>query len=423
MIFPFCRILLLCCALLIACDRPAPVSPSSAVNVVFKHSKLFGDSSAFDRLISEFELGNPGIRVERQTLPSSSDAQHQFYAINFQARSSAFDVLAVDVIWVAEFARSKWLRDLSHLLPSGEFTAFFSGPTRAVTYEGKIFAIPWFIDAGLLYYRKDLLQQYGFSPPETWDQLVHIARTIVGKETKLYGFVWQGKQYEGLICNALEYIWSNGGDVLHERRVVLDSASNRKALEFMRDLVVSHRVTPDFVTTDTEETSRRVFGSGRAVFLRNWPYAWNLFQQEGSMVKNKVGVALLPHFPGHRSVSTLGGWQLGINRNSLHPEAAEKLVKFLTSPRAQRALSLAYGFHPTRKSLYRETELLQAQPLLGQLHDIFEQARPRPVTPFYIMISQVLQSEFSAVIAGVKPADMALQSAQTRVEKILAHGD
>jgi trehalose/maltose transport system substrate-binding protein len=414
------------CALLAALWLPAPRA-EPAVTLVFKHAKLFGDPAAFARLIGEFERANPGIRVVQQALPSSSDAQHQFYAINLQARSRAFDVLALDVIWVAEFARAGWLRDLSGLLPPDAHAAFFRGPMQAVTYEGRVYAIPWFIDAGLLYYRKDLLAREGFPPPETWEQLVHIAQSVAAKERpahrrRFYGFVWQGKQYEGLVCNALEYFWSNGGGVLRDGQVELDRPQNVQALGFMRDLVAEYHVTPDFVTTDTEEPSRRIFGSGRAVFLRNWPYAWSLFERPGSPVRGKVGVAVLPHFPGHASAAALGGWQLGVNAFSRHPRAAERLVAFLTSPAAQRALALAYGLNPTRRALYRDPALLEAQPFLGRLEAVFEHARPRPVTPYYIMISQVLQSELSAALAGMRSPQAALEQAQRQVEAILARG-
>jgi len=179
-------------------------------------------------------------------------------------------------------------------------------------------------------------------------------------------------------------------------------------------------VTPDFVTTLTEEPSRTIFGRGRAVFHRNWPYAWGLFQREGSAVRDKVAVTVLPHHPGHDSAATLGGWQLAVNARSRHPEAAEKLVAFLTSARVQKAVAAAYGLSPPRRALYSDPELLAAQPFLEQLESVMESARPRPVTPLYIAISQVLQAEFSAAVSGARPAGDALAAAQAQIEEILA---
>ncbi len=123
------------------------------------------------------------------------------------------------MIWVAEFARAGWLRSLDSLLPPEARNEFFPGPIEAVIWQGGLYAVPWFIEAGLLYYRKDLLETYGFAPPETWEELIQSAAAITAQEPDLYGFVWQGKQYEGLICNALEYLWGNGGDILRNNRV------------------------------------------------------------------------------------------------------------------------------------------------------------------------------------------------------------
>lgn len=387
--------------------------------VVFKHGKIAGDPQLFRRLLDRFEEENPGIRVKDETLPASTDEQHQFYIINLEGRSSDFDVLSMDVIWVPEFARAGWLRDLSHILPEEERGEFFPGPMKAVTYREKIYAIPWYIDAGLLYYRKDLLREYNFSPPKTWQELITISMHVMEREPGIYGFVWQGKQYEGLICNVLEYFWSNGGEVVRDGASVINSPENMEALQFMEDLIVKYKVTPPLVTTAIEESTRHIFGNGKALFMRNWPYAWNLFEREGSPVRGKVGVSVLPSFPGNEPAATLGGWQLGVNRHSRRPEAAERLVKFLTSPGAQKTLALGIGYKPSRKSLYQDPDLIREQPFITGLYEVFMKARPRPVTPYYMMITQVMQPEFSAAISGIRKPEAALSSIQQQIDYIL----
>ncbi len=342
--------------------------PDEGVTLVFKHGKIAGDPLPFRQVLQRFEAQNPGIRIQDESLPSSTDEQHQFYVINLEGGTTGFDVFAMDVIWVPEFIRAGWLLDLSRLLSKSEREEFFPGPMKAVTFRDRIYAVPWYIDAGVLYYRKDLLAKYKFSPPATWPELVRIARTVARKEPGLYGYLWQGKQYEGLICDVLEVLWSNGGNVLKDGRVVINSPENIEALTFMRGLITQEGVTPDFVTTATEEPTRHLFGGGRALFMRNWPYAWNLFQREGSKVKGKVGVAPLPAFPGHASASTLGGWQLGINRFSRHPEAAARFIRYMTSPETQKLLSLTIGYKPTRKALYKDPELVASQPFTAALY-------------------------------------------------------
>jgi multiple sugar transport system substrate-binding protein len=395
---------------------------SVAITIIFKHGKIAGDPALFRHLLDRFERENPGIRVKDEALPASTDEQHQYYVINLEGKNSDFDVLSMDVIWVPEFARAGWLMDLSDLLGPGERDAFFPGPMRAVTVNGRIHAIPWYIDAGVLYYRRDLLKKHGRPVPGTWNELVETAQEISRKEPGLYGFIWQGKQYEGLVCNALEYIWSNGGEVFEGGQPVLDSPRNIEAIRFMRDLITKHEVTPYLVTTAIEEPTRHLFGSGKALFMRNWPYAWNIFNNTDSAVRGKVGVAQLPSFAGYPSASTLGGWQLGVNRYSRHPGAAEKLVRFLTSPVAQKSLALTIGYKPTRKTLYKDPDLLRDQPFIASLYGIFMQARPRPVTPYYMMITQVLQPEFSAVLAGIRTPEAALSSGQEQIRHLLGEG-
>jgi multiple sugar transport system substrate-binding protein len=387
--------------------------------LVFKHGKIAGDPAPFQAILDEFEREYPGVQVKDEILPSTTDEQHQFYVINLEGGSADFDVLAMDVIWVNEFAEAGWLRDLTHLLHPSEREDFFPGPLEAVTHDGRLYGIPWYIDAGVLYYRKDLLAKYGFPPPATWDDLVRTASHVLRREPDLYGFIWQGKQYEGLVCNALEFLWSNGGEVVQGSRVIIDSEANRDALAFMRDLIHRWRVSPELVGSSTEEPTRHIFGKGKALFMRNWPYAWNIFAREGSPVRGKVGVAPLPHFPGGASAAALGGWQLGVNRNSRHPEEADLLVRFLTSSKSQKALALSIGYKPTRRSLYRDEDLLRAQPFISSLVAIFEHARARPVSPYYMMISQVLQSEFSAVIVGIKTPEEALRAAEKHLKFIL----
>ena len=387
--------------------------------LVFKHGKIAGDPDLFKQLLERFEKENPDVKVKDETLPASTDEQHQFYAINLEGKSSDFDVLSMDVIWVPEFARAGWLRDISHLLPETERAEFFPGPIQAVTYNSRVYAIPWYIDAGLLYYRKDLLRNYGFSPPKTWQELVSTAQYITAREKDLYGFIWQGKQYEGLVCNVLEYFWSNGGDVVRDGKSVINSPQNIESLKFMQELIVKYKITPPLVTTAIEEPTRHIFGNGRALFMRNWPYAWNIFERDGSPVKGKVGVTTLPSFPNKDSASTLGWWQLGINKYSKNPEAAERLIRFLTSPEPQKILALTVGYKPTRKSLYKDKDLIREQPFIAGLYDVFMKARPRPVTPYYMMITQVMQPEFSAALTGIKTPEEALASAHKQIGHIM----
>ncbi len=409
-------------ALLFHSCAPREDAERGMVRVVFKHGMISGDYDEMQAILKGFERENPGITVKDEILPASTDEQHQFYVTNLEGESADFDVLGMDVIWVPEFARAGWLRDIGHLLSEKEKEDIFPGPLEAVTYKGRVWAVPWYIDAGVLYYRKDLLEKHRAAPPETWAELCGTAARIMAREKGMYGFIWQGKQYEGLVCNALEYFWGNGGGLLDGGKVVIDCPENAEALRFMRDLIVLYRVSPPLVTTVMEEPSRLLFGSGKAVFMRNWPYAWNIFQRPDSAVRGKVGVAKLPSFKKGMSASALGGWQIGVNRYAKCPLEAEKFVRYLTSPPVQKDLALALGYRPTRRSLYRDRDLVAAQPFTAGLYEVFMRARPRPVTPYYMMLTQVMQPEFSAAVNGIKSPEEALRSARLQMEHIMGAG-
>lgn len=404
-------------SVLSGCSEQVPSSPTGAgpLTIVFTHGKLSGDSSSLRELLGEFERGHPGLRVREEILPASTDEQHQFYVINLEGRSVAFDVLAVDTIWVQEFAKAGWIESLDSVLPPIEQRGLFPSAIHAATFAGRLYAIPWYMDAGLLYYRRDLLDRYGFAPPRTWPELARIARVILTQERDpaLTGFVWQGKQYEGLVCVALEFLWGNGADLFDE-----DPRAAVEALAAMRQLIVPDGLSPPTVATADEEATRRLFGAGHAIFMRNWPYVWSLLQAEGSPVRGKIGLRPLPAFPGHASVSALGGWMLAVPRQAAHPREGEALIRFLSSPEAQRRMALEQGYQPARRMLYQEASLRRTQPWLADLYPVFLAARPRPVTPYYLMLSQALQPELSAVVVGAKSPQAALASARRQIARL-----
>ena len=383
--------------------------------LVFKHGKVAGDPRAMAAILREFESRHPGVQVREEILPSSSDQQHQFYAVTLEGKQAPFDLFAVDTVWVQEFARAGWLRPLDDLLPSADRDRYFPGPIQAATFRGRLYAAPWYIDAGVLYYRRDLLDRYGFVPPRTWPELVSMSRAILDAEgdARLAGFVWQGKQYEGLVCVALEFLRSHGSDLWDG-----DEREAATALQFMRDVIAKDRVTPSAMATADEEGTRHLFGAGRAIFMRNWPYAWTLFQQPDSAVRNRVGIAPLPAFPGYVNAPTLGGWTLAVPSRAAHPQEAADLIRYLISPEVQRRLALEVGYKPVRSDLYDDA-LFGPQPWLRDVLPAFLAARPRPVTPYYLMISQMAQPELSAVVVGRKTPEAAIRSIRKQTALLL----
>ncbi len=352
--------------------------------------------------IQMFNQIYPNIKVEIIPMPDSSTQRHDLYVTYFAAKQSDPVVLMLDVIWPAEFA--PFLEDLTKYKDYFALDRFLPGTVKSVTVNGKIVAVPWFTDAGLLYYRKDLLKKYGYDhPPRTWSELVKMAQKI-SKAEGIEGFVWQGAKYEGLVCDFMEYLWSFGGDVLDDNgKVVIDKNDAAvKALQFMKDLIYKYKISPEGVTTYMEEDARRLFQSGKAVFMRNWPYAWSLLNGPDSPVKGKVGVVPLPMGPGGRHAATLGGWVLGINKyaSKEQKDAAIKLIRFLTSYHQQLYKAVNAGQNPTRKYVYQDSSLAKAAPFMVKLFDVFINALPRPRVANYTDVSDIIQRYVHAVLTN-----------------------
>jgi multiple sugar transport system substrate-binding protein len=235
----------------------------------------------------------------------------------------------------------------------------------------------------------------------------------MARDPRLAGFLWQGRQYEGLNCNVFEAVWGHGGEVLREGRIALDTAEAREALRWLRE-AISSGLSPRSVISSAEEETRRAFQDGRAVFLRNWPYVWAEVQAAGSPVRGKVGFAPLPSSTGEPGPGALGGWQLAVGAR-LPParrRAAERLVAFLTSHEAAVELALRYSRIPARRAVYEDARVRDAAPFIAALLPIALAARPRPVSPYYGLASDAIQGELSAAVVGLRAPEEALSRAQ-----------
>ena len=356
-----------------------------------------------DRAIADFERQNPGVKVKREIGPHSSTQFHDLLTQKLKNRDTELDVFFMDVIWPAEFASAGWALPLDRFFPAGEQERFLKAPILANHYRGQIFGVPVFIDAGVLYYRKDLLQKYSLSPPRSWPELVEQAKMILAREqdSQLSGFSGQFKQYEGLICNMMEYIVSHNGSLWDAKRLIstIDEPAAREAVRFVRDRIIGE-ITNRGVLAYEEPESLALFTQGRAIFHRNWPYAWKIANDpEQSRIAGNVAMMPLPGFPGGTGASTLGGWQLGVSRFSTKPDLAWRFVAFMTSKEIQKRIALFTGRGPTRLALYDDPELAGKIPHLKSLLDTFKQAVPRPITPVYVPLSNIMQRYFSSVLA------------------------
>nr|WP_315246430.1 ABC transporter substrate-binding protein [uncultured Albidiferax sp.] len=341
-----------------------------------------GQDYEFCKKTSDEWAAKTGNTVKHLSIPQSSSDLLGLFRQMFAAKSTEVDVINVDVVWPGI------LKD--HLLDLTSYTkgaekAHFPAIVANNTVGGKLLAMPWFTDAGVLYYRKDLLAKYNEKAPTTWAELTATAQKVMDGERKagsadMQGFVFQAKAYEGLTCDSLEWVSSFGGGNIVDStgKITINNPQAAKALDTAAGWIGT--IAPTGVLNYAEEDARGVFQKGNAVFMRNWPYAWSLSQGADSPVKGKVGVAALPKGDNGKAAATLGGWQLAVNKYSKNPAVAAEFVMYLTSEGVQKYRAINGSYNPTIISLYKDKEVLAANPFFGDLYDTFVGAVPRPAT-------------------------------------------
>jgi trehalose/maltose transport system substrate-binding protein len=341
-----------------------------------------------------------GNQVKVISTPNSATERLALYQQILAANSADIDVFQIDVIWPGILA-SHFI-DLSEHIPEDQVSQHFPAIVENNTVDGALVAMPWFTDAGILYYRQDLLEKYGKQPPTTWQELTETAKEIQDGERaegndKMLGFVFQARAYEGLTCDALEWIASYGGGtiVAEDGSITVNNEQAAQALDLAATWIGT--IAPEGVLNYTEEEARGVFQSGNAVFMRNWPYAWALGNADDSAVKGKIAVATLPKGGADgKHTAALGGWQLAVSKYSENAEVAADLVAYLTSADEQKRRAIEGSYNPTIAALYEDQEVLEAVPFFGELYDTFVNAVARPSKVTGIKYNQVSSEFFNA---------------------------
>lgn len=396
-----------------ACGGGEP--EGGATVVTLSGSAVGAEAEVLRGQLDGFEAANPDIRVEIRSTPDAADQRHQLYVQWLNAHTPDPDILQLDVIWTAEFAAAGWILPLERFRPPVD--AFFPAAIRANTWRDTLYALPWFVDVGMLYWRTDLLE----AAPATYADLVRTVGRRTGAAVP-YGFVWQGARYEGLVVNFIEHLHAFGGRVLDgDGRVRVDSEAAVRALTFMRDAIYGEGVVPRATLTWREEQSRFAFQNGEAVLMRNWPYAYPLMQDSArSDVAGRFQVAPLPAGPGGGRASALGGAQLAINAHSGEPDAAWRVVDFLTGPEQMLARARGVGQYPARREVYGRPELAAALAVdPHQARAIIEDAVPRPVTPVYPQLSSILQVWLHRALTRQRDPAAALEGAAGEIRRLL----
>jgi trehalose/maltose transport system substrate-binding protein len=387
-------------------DDDVPEAPVDGVVVTIAAGAVGMELELTRDLAEMYMDDNPGVIVNVLDTPDMVEDRLGLYLQFFEAQSSEVDVYQIDVIWPGDMAEH--FVDLNEYGAAAVAGDHFPAIVENNTVDGRLVGIPWFTDAGLLYYRTDLLEKYGLDVPQTWDELEEYAQTIQDGERAdgnpdFWGFVWQGNAYEGLTCDALEWIASNdGGTIISPDSVI--TINNPNAIEIVDQAAGwVGTISPEGVTTMAEEESRAVWHAGNAAFMRNWPYAYATSMADDSAVAGNFDVSPLPAGRSGAGAATLGGWQLAVSRYSNNPEVAADVALYMASYDGQKYRAVEGTFNPTIMSLYDDPDVLEAAPFFDSLYDVFINAVARPSTataPQYAAVSELFYRAVHGVLTG-----------------------
>ncbi|MEU1089397.1 ABC transporter substrate-binding protein [Streptomyces sp. NPDC005892] len=358
-------------------------------------------------LLAGWNRKHPGEKVTLVELPDSADETRAQMETDLRdGDGGRFDVLNIDVNWTSQFAAAGWIRPLSRT--RFPLDTFLPPVVDTATYDGRLYAVPYVTNAGLLLYRKDVLAREGLPAPTTWAELERDAETVAPKYG-LDGYAGQLMPYEGLTVNAVEAVYSAGGSILDDdgARVTVDSPAAREGIGFLARGVREGWI-PREALTYTEEESRHAFEDGGLLFLRNWPYAYVAAESAGSAVAGKVGAVRLPG-PDGPGTSVLGGSDLAVAARARHPDSAQRLIAYLTSEPVQRQVLTSGALPPVRAALYEDPALVRRFPYLPVLRAAVLTAAPRPKSPRYDQVSLVVQAIVHDCLTGRQSPDAAVR--------------
>ena len=411
----------------VAAIAPPKVPNAKAIRKKYGGQKItfvgdsVGDGNKRDTALAKRFTKDTGIKVDVTPHPAASDQSYAQLVRAFSQHSSSIDVAMIDVVWPAAFA--PYLVNLKPKLGK-QSKLHIKTIVANDTIGGKLVAMPWFGDYGILYYRTDLLQKYGYkSPPKTWASLFAMAKKIQdgerGANPNFYGFVFQGNAYEGLTCNALEWIASaGGGHIIDSGKATINNAKARTILDAMRARI--GKITPRGVTSYQEDQTEHAFDDGDAAFARNWPYQYGIGVKAGSKVKGKFSVTVLPHGTTGHSVGTIGGWGLGISKFSKHKGAATEFVRYMTSPAVEKFDAISNSNVPTIISVAKNRQVRAKNPYLKPaIASVPRVTRPAKfLKTHYNEASKVIYQGINQILNG-RSAKSVLPSVQSKLNQII----
>lgn len=387
--------------------------------ITFVHISSF-EPSAED--FKEAYEGRTDATLNVQSTPAESSSSREYYVNQFAAQSAEFDVGMMDVVWPAEFVNAGWAAEVND--SDGLTDEMLSTPVETVSIDGSLYGMPMFTDANGLYYRTDLLEEAGYEePPSTYMELVNMAQDIKEQSDEdLNGYIWQGGTNEGLTIMWLNWLWGMGGSVQDgDGNLVVNSQEGVDALQHAVDLIYEYEVTPRSIPSSGTDGNRQTFQQGNTIFMRNWPYAYSLFQDDTPVTDN-FAVTTMPKAEGHEDAnnSCIGGWSLFINNFSENVPAAQELANYVGTAEAQEQLAAERSRLPVRAELYEdgywEDSDNDKPAFLDRFSEILNQTSARPAIPNYSQWSNMVYTECNNALTEQKTPQEALDDAQDQID-------
>lgn len=396
-------------------DRSSPpAGPPRAETVRILMPAPLADATA--PAVQQFNRRSGDVQIAVSRGPLDTETLSDLASSSLLLGDSPFDLLLMDVSWTPRYVAAGWLQPLETLLGPGGLDGLVPAARLGNAFGGHLWRMPLSGDTALLYWRKDLLPH----PPRDTLELEAMARELQKQGKVRWGYVWQGRQYEGLSCVLLEVLHAFGGRWWDGQagRTDLSTPQALAAIRWLTNLV-REGVSPPGVANFAENDALDLFRAGEVAFLRNWPYAWQLIAQENGAITGKVGVAPLVGAPGHPGGGTLGTWGLSLLAGCPRPMAAARVIRWLTGPEVQRDLVRSQGYAPTWQSLYDDEDLQASHPLLQVQAQALRHPLLRPLTPLYAQISDVLQRQGNALFTSDLSPEVALARAQRQSDLLM----
>ena len=372
------------------------------------------------KIADEYQKRNPNVKIEIEVGGATSEAQQQYLSTVLSAKDSVLDVILIDVIRPAQWAAQGWAEPLDAYLGADKakiLPTYLKAYADANQVGGKLIALPYFADSQFLYYRKDLLDKYKRPVPKSWDEMMETAKIVMDgeKNPQLQGFSTAGSPIEGTVCTYLVPLWGMGSDIAKGGKLNLDTPEARQPFQLYGRMKQAG-VLPKNIAEIPTDRIRIDFQGGNVLFAQSWGYVWNRLENDAdTKVKGKVGVTILPHDKGGKSATCIGGWQLAVSAFSKNKQEAVKFVRYLSSPEVSKMQAIMASHLPVFPEVYKDPEVLKANPWFADALPVVETAKSRPVSAQYPQVSDAIRSNMNAYLAGTKTTDAALSDMKSRL--------